>query len=119
MKKFKKALISEGGNTTTLHIETEAILNNNPFGNCQVYSVAHMGDILDPWNNYSKEDKLQYLKEINKKAKKPQLICDIYERLSTELEKLFTEEDIVFKQPYKSTNGSKMVMYLIKTQSLK
>lgn len=29
------------------------------------------------------------------------------------------EKDIVFKQPYKSTNGSNMVMYLIRTQSIR
>ena len=85
--------------------------------------------INDKWYNEDGTAKIQYDKNAfmkivqagirNGGANKAQMLIDVrYNKNYIDFIDKELEKDIVFKQPYTSTNGSKMVMYLIRTNSI-
>lgn len=82
-------------------------------GNCQVAIVAYFASALDAQT--AKKDIASTFMASNRKKL---LLVDIKEYYADTLKKLFTPEDIVTETPYKSSNGSKMCIYLLKTDKL-
>lgn len=117
MVKFKKATINDGCNRSICHIETDAILNDEPFGNCQTYSIAYLCCLLRYLS--SKNERIKVLKEIDQKAKKNQLICDISREFESDLEECFPREDLIFKNQYVNNTKNLMTIYMYNTKSLK
>jgi hypothetical protein len=116
-KLFKKALIDDGASRSILCTTSTCVLNDNPFGNCQIYSVSYMSSLLS--DNLCDSDTIKILKQIDKKSGKTQLICDIYRTYESKLEKLFPQEDIMFKSQYRNSTGNLMTIYMIHTKTLK
>lgn len=84
-----------------------------PTMNCQFYSIGCMNIVL------LAENPLELLKIAQNKALKKMMLVDIHQGAEeARLEEIFPKEHIVIKSPYTSTNGSKMVLYLILTTLL-
>lgn len=92
--------------------QTSIYITHSPTGNCQIYTIANANYILGYDNT------LEIFKTIQKRANKAQMLIDINQSYIPRLEAIFKPEDIVFKQSYTSTNGSNMIIYLIKTFKL-
>lgn len=91
-------------------------VNNNPFGNCQVFSIGSFNNIIsNVVSNYS----LQRLEEIINSIK---AVCGITKSLMTidiheqKYEQCKAHLNVVAHYPYLSTNGSKMVQCIINTR---
>ncbi len=96
-----------------------AHLYRSPTSNCQFSSISGIQHLLS-----RTEDTRSIFKEIFKATSKRLVLIDIntgdnYEgKYERKIEEVFKEDRIVFKQPYKSTNGSKMTMYLLNIYEL-
>ncbi len=83
----------------------------HPFWNCQIGVIANMCGIL----GLDKSVAIALIKDVwlQTTSGKAQVLVDINQRLEPKLEAIFDKKYINFKQQYTSTNGTKMVMYLI------
>ena len=86
-----------------------------PTGNCQIMCFAYICNLLDR----GKEETKKYIKEAVQAVDLPMMLIDVKARFIPVVEDLFSTEDIVFKQPYRNTNSSNMVMYLLLTKNIK
>jgi hypothetical protein len=88
-----------------------------PTGNCQLMSVAYMNQLLhnvvDDDGNYSKEIALAILMECIRliSCAKMLSLLDVNEKYALKVEEMF---EVNTKTPYTSSNGSKMVMFIVK-----
>lgn len=89
------------------------IITKSPLMNCQTYSIGGMCSLLDC------NDNIEILKDIQNLIKKSQLLIDINQIYEDKLNKIFKKEDFIFKTEYVNSTGSKMIMCLIKTDSMK
>lgn len=96
-----------------------------PTSNCQVMSFYNLQGILctssKPEYNINKDDFKLILGDIKRDViHKHLIICDIKTDYCNVLDKLIEECGItvIFKNPYVSTNGSNMCMYLINTKNI-
>jgi len=85
-----------------------------PTGNCQVFSISHIDNLL----RFSKTPEIltENLKTIISTIKKPLLLVDLELRAPAKIMKLlevFPPEYINSKLEYVSSNGSKMVLYIL------
>lgn len=84
-----------------------------PTTNCQFFSIGEFRVVL---REKDKQKQLQILVDCYKAGlKKKMVLLDVEEYWIGDLEKLFPSSDIVIKQPYISTNNSRMCLYLVKT----
>lgn len=91
----------------------EITITTSPTGNCQICSMGYCENIL--YN--SRVDKIKsYLRDIVRNTcKKPLLLIDIHQKYESLIKEL--EDWTVFNQPYTSSNGSKMMIILLKIKS--
>ncbi len=88
-----------------------------PTNNCQVSSIGAMNYILSYTKSKSektyKEDTLAIIKEAYSLIKQEllQIIIDVQDKWIKTVEECFV---VMCKQPYTSTNGSKMCLFLVK-----
>lgn len=88
-----------------------------PTGNCQLFSILYFGTALDMYATASSmKEFLRYI-SVSITGKKL-LFVDIKSYNTTKLETVIPKAAIVFKQPYESTNDSRMVTYLININNL-
>jgi len=86
------------------------IVQEDPNGNCQMFSMAYADDIID----YSVKDVKCLLKGICGKVSKRQMLLDIREDASDEILKLlkpFSKKQRIKR--YVSSNNSKMMLVII------
>lgn len=89
-----------------------------PTGNCQVYSIGNSKLIFH--SLFTKEERLNILKECQKLGNKNQLLIDIESDYEYKVEDIFNKNYIAFKQQYINTKyATKMTMYLLYTGILK
>lgn len=110
----------EGG-----YIRTNKIVVNNirtfytcgaPHGNCQTASIIYFNEIL------TLPDKdvrtiIEYIWEEALEGKR-QILVDVEEYYQSKIQSIFKDCDIVFENPYISSNDSEMIMYLIKIDEI-
>lgn len=82
----------------------------SPVGNCQTFSILYMYRLLQ----VSDDDFKFLLKELFEEVGRKQLFTDVKEENSAKVITKFTPYATnIISTPYKSTNGSNMVMHLI------
>lgn len=88
-----------------------------PTSNCQVSSIAAFADLYDAIENYT-----DVLKKVGEKVGKKLMLIDVNSTTNAgkaaNAGTLFEKEAILFKQGYKSTNGSDMIMLLVNVRQL-
>lgn len=89
----------------------------SPTGNCQVYSISYFNNIISLFN--SLEDRVDMLSIAQRSSGKMLVTLDVNEKFAPNVEEIYGTENIVFKNPYTSTNNSKMIMYLINTVKIR
>jgi len=90
--------------------QVDFVLNTEPNGNCQMFSIAY----ADEWKVYNINDMKEVLKAICKKVMKSQMLLDIKEEDSLEILQVlkpFSKKQRIKR--YKSTNGSNMMIVLV------
>lgn len=95
------------------------IITNSPTDNCQICSINSMCMLfeiryLDSSNIIQSIKVEDVLKKIYQYLKR-QVLIDVNRVHELQMEKLVKPEHVVFKQQYKSSNGSAMTMYLLKS----
>ena len=90
-----------------------AYVFTSPTGDCQTYSIANADQIL------AKPNALDIFKAVQPKVGKKQLLMNVREDGAAykQLKELF-KGDIIIEQPYTSTRGSSMCMFLVNTRKL-
>lgn len=86
------------------------LLNINPTCNCQVMSIGHM-DYLFGMSDSVKELKECLLRALSPYPTKPLIILDVQQYYAEAVKEI--AKRIVCEQPYRSTNGTDMILYLI------
>lgn len=86
-----------------------------PTGNCQWLSIRSFEDLLRCTN----EEMTVLLQTVFKDHGKPLFLVDVLDQWVEELKNRFTEDEILMTSPYISTNGSKLTMFLIKSEKFK
>ena len=97
--------------------------NPEPFGNCQTFAMAYVNSLLAKHTRFFNTGTVVNYRPIAEEfikyhicaGNKQQVIIDIHDTLSNKdtIDTIFGEH-IVFKQPYRSTNGSSMCIYLLR-----
>jgi hypothetical protein len=97
--------------------------NPEPFGNCQTFAMAYVNSLLAKHTKYLNTSTVVNYRPIAEEFikfhvcanNKQQVIIDIHNTISNEdtINTIFGEH-VVFKQPYRSTNGSSMCIYLLR-----
>lgn len=87
----------------------------SPTGNCQNYFIRAYNQM----RNLDKEDVNRILKYIQNIVKKNMIIMDINEGIWRTQKSFFEKDSITLEHPYKSTNGSNMVMIMMLTNQFK
>ena len=88
---------------------SESSTVHSPFGNCQTFSIRNVFNIL------KQKEAEEILRILIKRHSKTQLIVDVKKEYAKNFLDLFLPEDLIFKQDYTNSTGSKMVMILVKT----
>lgn len=106
--KVKKLTAAPGGSPYTFDV----VINKSPTGNCQLTSLAYVNYLLHNTQNNANEIKA-ILTECFKMAKHTckLALVDVNEQYIPGVESCF---NVMTKQPYTSTNGSKMCHFLVK-----
>lgn len=91
-----------------------ACVFTSPTANCQLYSIGNADSIL--WQE--KDLRLELFRLIYRNVQKKIMLLDIKPNLELKLLEIFNESEIISKTQYKSTNGSDMLIVLVKTQTL-
>lgn len=91
------------------HTEYAIWVVGEPTANCQISSIHNFAGISD----LKLDDRKKVLSELFAVDGQPMSIIDIEEHLESKVDEMFEAEDIIFKQPYTSTNNSSMIMYLV------
>ncbi len=89
------------------------IILDNTFSNCQVFTIGNFAAII------SHTRAIEMLEEAFKSTGRDLFLIDIKHDYEPYVEKYFEKEGILFKQKYKSTNGSNMTTYMINKKHLK
>lgn len=88
-------------------------LSRNPTSNCQLFSVGQANIIFEY------ENALEILAFLYQSAKKNRLLIDVETKYTSLVEKVFSPEDIVFKDNYvNSQYFTKMTMFMLKTDKI-
>lgn len=112
----------QGGSYITLTVSQSDNVNGNMVplnvlinvtGNCQLFTVMGFASFSKS-THISREHKLEILKESPKQAQKPLLFLDV--RVDQDnVSEFIKDSAIMHSYEYKSTNGSRMKIYLINT----
>lgn len=88
-----------------------------PTCNCQMFSIRN----FDKFAALDLDSAKRLLKEVCLSVGKGIVLIDIKDYIlnSATINKLFEKAEIIVNQPYESTNGSEMVLMMIKTSTFK
>jgi len=90
--------------------ERDTYLYSSPVGNCQTFSIAYVYKLL----GLSNESIKLLLRKIYEDVCRKQLLIDVKLEVSDKAIEVFTPFSTnIISTPYKSTNGSRMVMHII------
>lgn len=88
-----------------------------PTGNCQLGSLFNFQQVIGYCNGDVAQVK-KLLPDLKKAlCYKPLCLFDVRKNYEAKMDAIFEKESIVMKSEYKSTNGSEMIIYIIKTQT--
>jgi hypothetical protein len=88
------------------------VVHESPTGNCQMCSIENFSIVT----RLAIEKQRELLKGLYKQCLKPLMLLDVLAYYESKILSLFGPDAIVLEQPYNSTNGSSMIIYLIKTK---
>jgi hypothetical protein len=85
----------------------------SPFGNCQTFSIKFFDKLLE---NCKDENILQHVLEFSTREdiSCKQLAIDVHAVYKTRIEKIFADNKFLVKQEYENSNGTAMLLCLIK-----
>lgn len=84
----------------------------SPTGNCQLFSYSSFNSLLV--SNLNKKEIINVLQLISLRSVKKIMLIDVEEQYVNIVKKLFTKNQILSETNYKSTNNSKMNIFIIK-----
>lgn len=87
-------------------------IHNAMTGNCQLFSVAYMNNLLG-FTNF-----VELIREIRKKVGKKLMLVDISTYYKTNFLKYFDKSEVVMCNDYRSTNGSDMCIIVVNVQKM-
>jgi len=95
--------------------DTQSLLMDSPFGNCQILSINNFKGVLECLNEY-KGNKRKFINEFKEMlaARKNILQIDVNIEYESSVRRYF-RKDIIRSMKYTSTNNSKMIQFLIRT----
>lgn len=86
------------------------VSDSAPTGNCQLYTVGYANNI------FAHDNPLQIFRKIQQSIMKNVALIDIKQNYCEKIDNLFKgTSGIISKSPYTSTNGSRMCIYLLRT----
>lgn len=114
--RYDKTLLFNGGKGTynnSLHIMA------HPTMNCQLFTIGPASNLNSLTGDENRKYRIFLMKKLQTIIGKPQVLIDLKKaKVKTFLELYNESIEIIFQQPYVSTNGSEMCIILFKFKPL-